>query len=244
MSSVGAVYEIASNGAMGEPQTIFARQSMAPTGRDDEPELVVVSGPLWMPAVRAQAIHFAAQQSARVLKIAVMHLPDGDVGAVMNSDQLHEIKQVFDSVFTVDQSACADLVRRLVHAIVTPGDPIQVVGCDWNDVRDIVAGAADDCVAGYGFGHSAGPERAASAVAAALGQLSRQGFNLAKARGVCIAISAARENFLGREVKEVISHIRRQIGDATAIAQCIEFDESMGDATMEVDIFAFGANGA
>lgn len=243
MCPAAALYEIASDGAMGEPQTIFARESMATFGRTDVPELVVVSGPLWMPAARTQATRLAAQQGARVLKIAVQHLPNSDVGTATSDEQLQELTRVFNSVFTVDQTRCADLVRRLIHAIVTPGDPNQIIGCDWNDVCYIVAGAADDCVAGYGFGRAAGAGRATSAALEALGQVSRQGFSLTKARGVCIAITAARANLLGREVKEVMSHIRTRVDASVTIAQCIEFDDSMGEAAMEVDIFAFGASG-
>lgn len=223
---------------MREPQTISARESMATCGRSGAPELVVVSGPLGTPAARQRALHLAARHEAPVLKIAVLHGPDSDTGAVINE----ELMRGFDSVFRVGQTAGADLVRRLIHALVTPGEPTQVIGCDWNDVCHIVAGAADVRVAGYGFGRAAGPGRAALAVLAALEQIAGQGVSLKQARGVCIAITAARANLLGSELKEVLSHVRSRVDPSVTIAQAIDFDDVLGQEAMEVDMFVFGAS--
>lgn len=242
MCPSAARYDITADGAIAEPQTVFAQQSTETSGATVVPELVVVSGPLLMPAARAQAVHLAAQQDAPVLTIAVVHLPGSVVGAQTNNEALRELTGVFSSVFTVDQPACGDLVRRLIHALVTPAQPNQVIGCDFNDIRYIVAGAADECVAGYGFGRDAGPERASSAVLTALDQISRQGFSLDKARGICIAITAARATLLGREVKEVMRHIRASFAASVTVAQSIHFDDELGGAAVEVDIFAFGAS--
>lgn len=242
MRPAAALYEMSSDGAMAEPHTIFVRESMATFGRTDVHDLIVVSGPLWMPAVRAQATHLAAQQGARVLTIAVLQLPKSAAGAVANDEHVQELTSVFDSVFIVAHTECGDLIRRLIHAIMTPGEPNQAIGCDWNDVCHIVAGSADEGVAGYGFGRAAGAGRATSAALAALEQVGGQGFALNKARGVCIAITAARANLLGKEVKEVMTHVRTRVDPSVTIAQCIDFDDAMGDAAMEVDIFAFGTS--
>lgn len=241
MCPVADLYEITSNGAHGAPQVVFARESVETLDRTNTPDLVVVSGPLSAPSAHVQALRLAARQAERVLTIAVLHLPHGERAAATEHTQLQELFQAFDSVFVVNKGDAADLVCRLIRAIISPGSPGQPIGCDWNDVRSIVGGASDALPGSYGFACGAGAGRATSAAMAAIAQLARQGFRLHQARGLCIAITAAPSKLLGSEVKEVMGHFRIRVNASTSIVQCIAYDDTLDDGVMEVDVFAFGA---
>jgi len=232
------LHEVGEDGAQGQPEVIFARETIATLARTNTPDLVIVSGPLHHPVALAQAVQISGRQNERALLVAVLHIEEGLPSPTRA--ELRRVYDAFDAVFVVDVIKSEQLVRRLVRAITTTGGPDQLIGCDWNDVCSIVKGSTYARPARYGFGCSFGECRATDATVSALAQIVSQGADLRDARGLCVTVTAAPTGLYGREIKEVMRQILAKINSAVNVVQSIGYDSTLNDGQMEVDIFAFG----
>jgi len=234
-------YDLAADGRHDEPAVIFVKKAVPAGGRDDATDLVVVSGALVQRDAEARAVRLSARYVGPVLRIAVCRVErDDDTGPDTVSPAL---LAAFDAVFMVGPSDSAQFVRRLVRALTVPDDSPAWIGCEWRDVRHVVAAAGTPRRARYGFGTStaadAGAGRADAACAAAIAQLEP---HCGGATGVCVVVTTTGPALPGKEALDVIIRLRAFLPPSTTITQCIGCDDTLAPGTLDVSVFAFGTD--
>jgi hypothetical protein len=237
LSSVIKLYEVGNGEKAWKPKAIFSREAINSSEKANNPHLIIVSGKLHNPFALAQAVQTAGRQNEQALLIAVLRLED-DLHSTAKAER-QEWHDAFDAVFVINDAINEQFIRRLVRTMTTPLDSEQLIGCDWNDVCHIVKKTTHHRQGFFGFGWSSGNRRSIEATAAALEQIASQGGHLHDASGFCIRITAAPTRLTGKEIKEVMRHLRAEINSTAHIVQCIGYDSTLIDGRMEVDVFAF-----
>lgn len=151
-----------------------------------------------------------------------------------------ESYSAFDCIFTTKDVDSHDFIRRLSSAIIGPGAPGNTICCDWNDLRTIVKSAGGTTFGAYGFGSSVGTNRAANAVCLAIDHLRLVEKLNGPPSGMIVVMRTAPGTLLGREIKEVTQHAREHGAFGTSITHCVQYDETLAEGVLEVDLFTFG----
>jgi hypothetical protein len=239
-------YDLAANGRHDAPAVIFVRKAIPAGGQGDATDLVVVSGPLAHRGAEAKAVQLAARYPGPTLRIAVCQFDRDDGPRPVTASPA--LLAAFDAVFVVAPSDSAQWVRRLVRALTVPDDSSEWIGCEWSDVRHLVAAAHAARPARHGFGaaseENCGSRRADAACAAAIAHMERQGACLRDAKGVCIAVLTAGPALPGKEALEVVTRLRAALHPAATIIQCLGCDDTLAPGTLDVSVFAFGTHDA
>jgi hypothetical protein len=201
------------------------------------PELLIVSGPLGLPRVMAQAVQVATRQARHVVRIAIRHVEQGDA-------DVSALYAAFDRVFLVSRPEREALVRHLYRTLSITGDIPGWISCEWNAVRHILrpeCAASEDRRSIYGFAASLGEQRPGAVWTAASARIAHHGASLNEVGGLCCSICAASPALLGKELKGVFSHLVAEMDSTSALAISMGWDSRLAPGSVEVAIFAFGA---
>lgn len=236
-------YALAADGRHGAPELAFVKNAIAKENTVHAIELVIVSGPLGQPGAHSSAIRIAQHHADAGLRIAFcLHASDDSTGAPGPTAAL---LCVFDAVFLTTAKEAAPAARRLVRSLMVPADSIRWIGCEWADLRALVASTRTKR-AHHGFGAArcddGGSIAADAAYADALAQLDRQGGILRRAQAVCLALVTATPDLAATEAITLVTRLRCTPGSRFAIFLSIGCDESLPVGTLEVSLFAFGAD--
>lgn len=148
----------------------------------------------------------------------------------------------YDCLFILDDKFDHEFVNRLARAIILPGAPSNHICCDWNDMRTIVGGAGRTgrpTIGSFGYGKAIGPNRAHSATAEAIKHLNGSLHGVAAPTGIVVSMRSTRNSLLGAEIREVLGQVRLRSDGTASIAQCVQYDETLSEETLEVEIFTF-----
>jgi cell division protein FtsZ len=122
-------------------------------------------------------------------------------------------------------------VAGIAEIINVPGH----INVDFNDVKTIMGSKGK---AMMGIGTACGEARAVHAAEEAIASPLLDGTDLSGASGILVNVTCSR-NVKGREIKEIMSTVKKSAAEDAQIAQGIAYDDNMGDS-IRVTVVATG----
>jgi hypothetical protein len=233
------LHEVDADGVSGEPEVLLVRESGAPGGRRDAPDLVIVSGPLSSPRAQQGASRLARQQKNRQQALLVAVCDIADPGGAPPEAALRALYTDYDAVLTVAASQRRQLIVRLIRTLATLDESGQWLTCDWSDIRHMVQASATGLVR-YGSGCRAGVGCAGAAAADAIEDIEGVDPGWRMARGVCVGIESSSTDLYGRAVKEVLAQVAAALNASATVTISARYNADLEPGAVEVNLFAFG----
>lgn len=236
------IYRLHTQLTVPEPEIIYTLDTPGADGHGHREVLLVVCSIADEREV-ALALQLAKSCSSSAITAAVikddLNQERGDKEGRSRDLRLNELRRTFNCVLFVNECVAEDVVKRLAHALITPGNAGQPACCDWNDLRSIVDSDNRFQSSTYGFGRGFGDERASLSAGAALLNFREKNFGAVDVSGVIVSIVSAPESLSGRQLNEISRTIRLEFAPAASIAIGVRYDDALADDSIEVDVFAF-----